>query len=86
MIAHVILAILLASAMAATFVGRRASNAVSQGRLCTVDFGIADHGERAGREQAAEIGSPRLLILPSLSLPPLSSAWDEPNPGREVAP
>ena len=23
--------------------------------LCTVDFGIADHGERAGREQAAQI-------------------------------
>jgi len=32
MIAHALLAILLASAMAATFVGRRASNAVSQGR------------------------------------------------------
>src|SRR5674536_399037 len=31
-IAHAIRAILLASAMAATFVGRRASNAVSQGR------------------------------------------------------
>jgi hypothetical protein len=32
MIAQAILAILLASAMAATFVGRRANNAVSQGR------------------------------------------------------
>src|SRR5271154_1253698 len=40
MIAHAILAILLASAMAATFVGRRASNAVSQGR-CLVPWILA---------------------------------------------
>src|SRR5580700_9713598 len=36
-IAHAIRAILLASAMAATFVGRRANNAVSQGR-CLVPW------------------------------------------------
>jgi hypothetical protein len=35
--AHAILAILLASAIAATFLGRRASNAVSQGR-CLVPW------------------------------------------------
>src|SRR5271165_247494 len=39
-IAHAILAILLASAMATTFVGRRASNAVSQGR-CLVPWILA---------------------------------------------
>jgi hypothetical protein len=39
-IAHAILAILLASAMAATFVGRRASSAVSQGR-CPVPWILA---------------------------------------------
>ena len=40
MIAHVILAIMLASATAATFVGRSASNAVSQGR-CFVPWILA---------------------------------------------
>src|SRR5208283_4160304 len=39
-IAHAILAILLASAMAATLVGRRISNAVSQGR-CLVPWILA---------------------------------------------
>ena len=39
-IAHAILAILLASAMAATFAGRRANNAVSQGR-CLVPWILA---------------------------------------------
>ena len=39
-IAHAILAILLASAIAATLVGRRASNAVSQGR-CLVPWILA---------------------------------------------
>ena len=39
-IAHAIRAILLASAMAATFVGRRVSNAVSQGR-CLVPWILA---------------------------------------------
>src|SRR3977135_3132506 len=38
--AHAIRAILLASAMAATFVGRRTSNAVSQGR-CLVPWILA---------------------------------------------
>jgi hypothetical protein len=49
-------AILLASAMAATFVGRRANNAVSHGR-CLVPWILAlvDDGERSGHEQAAQI-------------------------------
>jgi hypothetical protein len=38
--AHAILAILLASAIAATFVGRRANNALSQGR-CLVPWILA---------------------------------------------
>ena len=47
---------LLASAIAATLVCRRASNAVSQGpMLRAMDLGIADHGERAGHEQAPQI-------------------------------
>jgi hypothetical protein len=39
-IAHAILAILLASGIAATFVGRRANNAVSHGR-CLVPWSLA---------------------------------------------
>src|SRR5450759_3967668 len=55
-IAQTIRAILLASAMAATLVGRRANNAVSQGPMFgAMDLGIADDGERASHEQAAEI-------------------------------
>src|SRR5947207_11712386 len=53
---HAILAILLASAIAVTFVGRRASNAVSQGR-CLVPLILASriHRQRSRREQAAQI-------------------------------
>ncbi len=50
--AQAIRAILLASAMAATFVGRRANNALSQG-LGAMDLGVADNGERTGHKQAA---------------------------------
>ena len=39
--------------------------------LGAVDLGIANDGERAGHEQAAQIAIPLLLILPSLSRPPL---------------
>ena len=40
--------------------------------LGAVDFGIANDGECAGHEQAAQISDPPcLLILPSLSRPPL---------------
>jgi len=67
--AHAILAILLASAIAATFVGRRASNAVSQGRclvpwiLCgrllrrlssTIASVIAADRRRRRREEASD--------------------------------
>src|SRR4051795_1651889 len=54
--AQAILAILLASATAATFVGRRANNAVSQGRcLAPWIFGVTDHGQRAGGEQTTQV-------------------------------
>jgi hypothetical protein len=56
--------------MAATFTGRRANNVVSQGLLSAMDLGIADDGERTDHQQAAQIAI-ALLILPSLSLPPL---------------
>jgi hypothetical protein len=75
--AQAIRAILLASAMAATFVGRRANNAVSQGRCLApwTDLGIADNGERTGHKQAAQIAAPCLLIPPSLFLPPLECCF-----------
>ena len=40
-----------------------------------MDLGIADDGERADHEQAASERSPCLLILPSLSLPPLECCF-----------
>ena len=54
--------------------------------LGAVDLGIANDSERAGHEQAAQIAIPRLLILPSLSRPPLECCFgNQPDPGREVA-
>jgi hypothetical protein len=53
-IAQAILAILLASAIAATFVGRRANSSREPSPMFgATDFGIADDGERASSEQAA---------------------------------
>src|SRR5271163_839736 len=87
MIAHAILAILLASAMAATFVGRRASNAVSHGRCLVPDLGIADDGKRTGYEQAAQIA---VTLLADAAEPVLAPARvllrHKSNPGREIAP
>ena len=53
--AHAIRAILLASAMAATLVGRRPSSAVSQGRPGAMDLGVTDDRECSGHEKAAQI-------------------------------
>src|SRR6476646_6951425 len=86
--AQTIRAILLASAIAATFVGRRASKAVSQGR-CSVPwtFGVTDDGKRACREQAAQIA---VTLLADIAEPVLASARvllrHDTDPGREVAP
>ena len=53
--AQAIRAILLASAMAATFVGRRASNAVSQGR-CLVP-GVSNTRDQSGRQHRTDPGN-----------------------------
>jgi len=52
---------------------------------CAVDLGIADHGERASREQAAQIAialfadTAKLVFTPARVL-----LRHEPNPGREI--
>ena len=40
-----------------------------------MDLGVTDDGERAGHEQAAQIGVTLLLILPSRFLPPLECCF-----------
>ena len=81
--AHAILAILLASAIAATFVGRRANNALSQGRcLVPMDLGIADDGERTRGEQAAQIAITLFADTAELVLAPARVLLrHEPDPG-----
>ena len=85
--AQAILAILLASATAATFVGRRANNAVSQGRLLgAVDFGVTDHGQRAGGEQTTQVAIALLADTAELVLAAARVLLrHEPDPGREVS-
>src|SRR4051794_6294665 len=55
--------------------------------LRTVDLRVADHGERADREQASQIA---ITPLADIAEPFLASArvllWDESDPGRKVAP
>src|SRR6476660_2473049 len=84
--AQAIRASLLASAMAATLVGRRANSTVSQGRCGAVDLGIADDGECTGDEQAAQIA---VTLFADAAEPVLAAAGvlprNEPDPGREVA-
>ena len=86
-IAQTIRAILLASAMAATFVGRRVSKRGEPGpMLGAVDLGIADDGECAGHEQAAQIA---VTLLAYIAEPVLASTGvlfrHHTDPGREVA-
>jgi hypothetical protein len=79
-------AILLASAIAAIFVGRRANNAVSQWpTLGAINFGITDHRQSAGREQAAQIAVPVLADTAELFLAPTRVLLrHEPDPRREI--
>src|SRR5262245_50421604 len=65
-------AILLASAIAATFVGRRSSSLESHGR-CLLPWILAYRITASAPVQNSErrYRSPCLVILPSLSLPPL---------------
>ena len=84
--AQTIRAILSASAIAATLVGRLASKAVSQGRcLVPMDLGVTDHRKRAGHEQAAQIA---VTLFAYIAEPVLASTRvllrHEPNPGREI--
>ena len=85
-IAQAIRASLLARAMAATLVGRRASNAATQGRECAVmELGIADDGECAGHEQAAQIAVPLFADTAEPGpTPALVLFGYQPDPGREV--
>ena len=58
--------------MAATLVGRRASSPVSPGPMPgAMDLGIADHGERACREQPAQIAIALLADTAKPVLAPL---------------
>ena len=51
-----------------------------------VDLGIADHGERASREQAAQIAIALFADTAKLVLAPAGVLLRyEPNPGREVS-
>src|SRR4029450_10236692 len=54
--------------------------------LGAMDFGIADHGERADREQAAQIA---IASFADIAEAFLASArvllWDEPDPGRKIS-
>ena len=68
MIAQAIPAILLASAVPATLLGRRANNAVNKPMSGTVDLGVMDHRERAGGEQAAETAVALLADAAQLEL------------------
>src|SRR6187431_3690129 len=65
-------AILLASAIAATFVGRRSNSLASHGR-CLVPYIFAYRITASAPAQNSErrYRSPCFVILPSLSLPPL---------------
>src|SRR5450631_2634778 len=85
--AQTIRAILLASAIAATLVGRRASKAVSQGLFGAMDLGVTDDRKCAGHEQATQIA---ITLFADIAEPVLASTrvllWHDTYPGREVAP
>jgi Protein of unknown function (DUF3363) len=52
---------------------------------CAVDLGIADHGERASREQAAQIAIALFADIAKLVFTPTRVLLrHEPNPGREM--
>ena len=55
--------------------------------LGAMDFSVADHGERAGREQAAQIAIALLADAAKLVFAPARVLLRyQPNPGREVTP
>src|SRR5215813_8174778 len=76
--AHAILAILLASAIATTLVGRRANNAVSQGDVWC-------HGSWHSGEQAAQIAIALFADTAELVLAPARVLlWYKADPGRKI--
>ena len=55
--------------------------------LGAMDFGVADHRQRAGREQAAQIAIASFADIAELVLATARVLlWDQPDPGREVPP
>ena len=80
-------AILLASAMAATFVGRRPQQRrAPRPMLGAMHLGVANDGECAGHEQAAQIA---ITLFADIAEPVLASTRvllrHDTDPGREVA-
>jgi len=75
MLAEAIRAILWASAMAASFVGRLVNNAASYDRRCCHGFWHNDDGERTGREQAAQITIALSADTAELVLAPLECCF-----------
>jgi hypothetical protein len=72
-------AILLASAMAATFVGRRGQQSGEPGPMPgSVDLGVTDDGERSRHEQAAQIAVTLLADAASIAA---SSSFKSFEPG-----
>ena len=80
--AQAIRAILLARAIAATFVGRRANNAPAPGSM---ELGVPDHRQRASREQTAQIPV-ALFSDPAEPLLPAAGVLlrYEADPSREI--
>ena len=55
--------------------------------LGAMDFGVADHRQRSGREQAAQIAIASFADIAELVLATARVLlWDQPDPGREVPP
>ena len=86
--AQTIRAILLASAIAATLVGRLRQQGRKPGPMFgAMDLGVADDRKRAGHEQAAQIA---VTLLAYIAEPVLASTGvlfrHHTDPGREVAP
>ena len=73
--------------MAATLVGLRANNAVSQGR-CLAPLILGEHRMTASpsHKQAAQIAIALLADTAEPVLALLERAGHEPDPGREIAP
>ena len=83
--AQAIRAILLASATAATLVGRRSINRPSHGRLVPC-CGVADDGHGAGDQQPSQVS---IALLGDAAKPVLAAGrlllGHQPDPGSKIA-